>query len=120
MTSKYRDLTGSTLQSSLDASTGAEAPRSEPLAEQEPTHTFMQTTKPLSLNTRTTGEKDATTPPTTEKSRQHAVLAKVALTQLQKAGLIKRFKVLSTDLTTVRQIRIEFDMSLWTEDLELK
>jgi hypothetical protein len=67
-----------------------------------------------------TDKKGLTTLPTTEKTRQHAMLAKVALSQLEKAGLIKRFKVLSVDLTTVQRIRIEFDMSLWNDELELR
>lgn len=57
---------------------------------------------------------------TDEKTRQHATIAKVALRQLEKAGLIKRFRVLSSDGTTLLKIRIDFDNTLWTEDLELK
>jgi hypothetical protein len=37
--------------------------------------------------------------------------------------LIKRYKVLlsgNEGLTTVQRIRIEFDMSVWSEDLDLK
>lgn len=65
-----------------------------------------------------------TTPQITEKSRQHAMLVKVALKVLLSAGLIKRYEVQvkdpTTGLTTVREIRYGFDMSLWTEGLELK
>jgi hypothetical protein len=67
----------------------------------------------------TTPDNSLTTP-LTEKSRQHAMLVRVALKVLLSAGLIKRYEVRSQDLTTVLKIRYEFDMSLWTEGLELK
>lgn len=120
MTSKSKALTANTLPLSSDVNTEAKAQPSKQSASSDNTLTYMQTTKPPSLPTSTTGKKDLTTPLTTEKARQHAMLAKVALAQLEKAGLIKRFKVLSVDLTTVQRIRIEFDMSLWTDELELK
>jgi hypothetical protein len=47
-------------------------------------------------------------------------MAKAALRQLESAGLIRRFKVLSPDGTTVTKIRIEFDISIWTTELDLK
>lgn len=91
----------------------------------------MQTTKPPSLSTNqsgkngsTTPDNSLTTPPITEKSRQHAMLVKVALKVLKNAGLVKRYEVQVTDpttgLTTVKEIRYGFDMSMWTESLELK
>lgn len=120
MTSKFKALTANTPPLSSDVSTGAKAGRSKQSVSSDNTLTYMQTTKPPSLPMLSTDKKGSTTPLTTEKTRQHATLAKVALNQLEKAGLIKRFKVLSVDLTTVQKIRIEFDMSLWSDDLELK
>ena len=125
--SKSKDQTDNTPPLSSGEGTEAREQPSLPLAKTDNTQTFMQTTKPLSLSTSQNGQSGSTTPDNslttlqiTEKSRQHAVLAKVALSQLEKAGLIKRFKVLSKDATTVQKIRIEFDMSTWTEGLELK
>lgn len=38
---------------------------------------------------------------------------------LERRGLIKRFKVLSKDLTTVKEIRLVLSPQVWTEDLRL-
>jgi hypothetical protein len=129
--SKSKDQTDNTPPLSSGESTEAKAQPSLPLASTEPTKTFMQTTKPPSLNTSqngqggsTTVDNSLTTPQITERIRQHAMLAKVALNVLMKAGLIKRYEVQSKDpttgLTTVVRVRYEFDMSLWTEALDLK
>jgi hypothetical protein len=61
-----------------------------------------------------------TTPPTTEKTRQHAMVLRVALSYLMRAGLVKQYKVLSQDGATVLKLRFEFDMSQWTNGLEPK
>ena len=125
--SKSKDQTEDTLPLSSGESTEETAQPSLPSAKTAHTETFMQTTKPPSLNTAQNAQSDSTTldnslttPAISEKTRQHAMLARVALAILLKSGLIKRFKVLSKDSTTVQKIRIEFDMSLWTEGLELK
>lgn len=55
-----------------------------------------------------------------EKSRQHAFLTKVLLSRLEKAGLIKRFKVLSPDGKTWKETQIVFDNIYWDENLDLK
>jgi hypothetical protein len=68
----------------------------------------------------TTPDNTLTTPQITEKIRQHAMLVKVALKVLLTAGLIRRYEVRSPDSTTVLKVRYEFDMSLWTEGLDLK
>jgi len=56
----------------------------------------------------------------TEKSRQHAMLLKVLLSRLEKVGLIRRYKVLSKDGTTLKEIQIVFSPNFWTENLDLK
>lgn len=128
--SKSKDPTDNTPPSSSGESTEARVPPSSPSASTDSTQTFMQTTKPPSLNTLqngknglTTPDNSLTTPQITEKSRQHAMLVKVALKVLLSAGLIRRYEVQTTvseGVTRVTKIRYEFDMSLWTESLELK
>lgn len=111
--SKYKAVTGNTLQSSSEGNTGEPERPSLPLANSDNTLAYTQTTSkqsPSMLSGVTTGEK----------TRQHALIAKTALQQLQKAGLIKRYRVLSIDRTTVKRVRIEFDMDVWTESLDLK
>lgn len=125
-----RDQIGGTQPLSSAESIEAKAPPSELLANSDNTPISMQTSKKPSPPTLPTGKSGsttlttpATTPTITEKIRQHAMLAKVTLKILEKAGLIKRFKVLSKDeqgLTTLKEIRIVFDPAIWTEDLELK
>ena len=121
--SKFKDQIGNTPPLSLDGNTGASAQPFSPSVSSDNTLPSTQTMRtPLQpmLSSENEGLTTLTTPPTTEKTRQHAMLVKVALMQLEKAGLIKRYKVLSRDGTTVQRIRIEFDMSDWSEDLDLK
>ena len=134
--SRYKAQTGNTPQSSLGEGTGARARPSKRLAAatRKATSTrYMQTTKKPSLNTsrsdnteRTTPDNTPTTPVITEKTRQHAMFMRIALKALLKEGLIKRYEVRSkvepgsTTPPKVQRIRYEFDLSLWTEELELK
>jgi len=124
MTSKSRDLTENTPPLSFEEDTGAKAQPSKLSASSDNTPSSTPIMKTQSPDMLSTDKNDLTTPMTTlvttEKSRQHAVILKVALRQLEKAGLIKRFRVLSAGSTTVQKIRIEFDLSIWTEELELK
>ena len=55
-----------------------------------------------------------------DKDLQHSEIARAALSHLLKAGLVKRYKVLSVDRKTVKEIQIVFDPEIWTENLELK
>jgi Tfp pilus assembly protein PilW len=128
--SKSKDQTENIPPLSSGESTGETAQPSSPSVSTDNTQTFMQTTKPPSLNTSQSGKNGLTTPdntsttPVTEKTRQHAMLVRVALKALKNAGLIKRYEVRSTDpttgATTVLEIRYGFDTSVWTESLELK
>lgn len=127
MTSKSKDQTENIPPSSCEGRTADPVPPSAQLAgtDNTPISTptmpkSSQPTKPEEKPAGTTVTTVRTTPAITEKSRIHADMARAALIQLEKAGLIKRFKVLSVDLTTVQKIRIEFETTLWTEGLELK
>ena len=129
MISKFKDLTENIQPLSSAGNTEALEPQSKPSASSDNTPPSTLTTKNLSgsmlsgeNSALTTAATTVTTPTTvkiTEKTRQHAIIAKVALLQLQKAGLLKRFAVLSEDETTVREIRLVLDPSFWTIDLNL-
>jgi hypothetical protein len=118
--SKFKDQTGSTPQSSSGESTEVLERPSSPSARTDNTQTSTQTTRePLTpMLPPVLGE--FTTPPTTEKTRQHAMVLRVALSYLMRAGLVKQYKVLSQDGATVLKLRFEFDMSQWTNGLEPK
>lgn len=129
--SKSKDPTDNTPPSSSAESTEEKAQPSSPSASADSTQTYTQTTRKPSPSTSSNGpggsttvDNSLTTPPISEKTRQHAMLVKVALRVLVNAGLIKRYEVRSTDLTTglttVLKVRYEFDMSLWTDGLDLK
>lgn len=122
--SKYKDQTENIPPLSSGAGTGAKAQPSKQLASSDNTPNYTQTTRMQSETTLTTGLKGAdnspTTPKITEKSLQHALIMRVALSQLEKAGLLKRYKVLSKDGTKTNEIQVVFDPELWTENLELK
>lgn len=125
--SKYKAQTGKTPLSSSEGNTEEKGQLLSPSAKTDNTRIYMQNTRRPSLNTSKSGKNALTTPdntPTTEKMYLHAKMAKTTLSILLSAGLIKRYEVQLTDsitgLTTVTKIRYEFDLSLWTEDLELK
>lgn len=111
--SKSKDQTGNTPPLSSAEKTGNQAQPSEPLASSDNTQTYMQTTK-MQSSPMLSGVT------TDEKALQHAMLLRIALKALLKAGLIKRYEIRSADLTTVLKIRYEFDMSVWTEGLDLR
>ena len=118
--SKSKDLTENTpLLSSVEGTVEKGQP-SEPSVSLDNTPSSMPTTKLPSQPMLSSVPSDLTTLKISEKSRVNAMLMKVALNQLEKAGLIRHFKVLSEGSTTVQKIRIEFDMSIWTDELELK
>lgn len=55
-----------------------------------------------------------------DKAREHAEIARIALQQLEVKGLVRRYRVLSEDRTTVKKVILIFDGTYWTPDLELK
>lgn len=131
MTSLFKAQTENGQPLSSAESTGERVQPSLQSARAEPTQTFtppMQKQSPATSPADNSGLTTPTTPPLplaiSERSRQHADIAKAALLQLEKAGLIKRYKVLSGDPTTpttvVKEYRIVFHPSLWTESLDLK
>ena len=113
MTSSFKAQTDNTPQSSSGESTGAKARQSKQSVSTDNTPRSTQTTKP-SLPAILTADNTA------EKTRQHAEIAKVAILQLEKAGLIKRYKVLSVDRVTVKEIRLVLDPRYWTPGLDLR
>lgn len=117
---KSKDQTEDTPQSFSGGSTEALVQPSLQSAKTDSMPTSTQTTNPPLPHMLSDAPEGLTTPPTTEKARQHAMVLKVALSYLLKTGLVKRFKVLSPDGTTVMKIRYEFDMSQWTDGLEPK
>jgi hypothetical protein len=73
----------------------------------------MQTTPKSSEPTRSAAT-------TGDKIRQHADIARVAIKYLMKRGLIKLYRVLSKDGTTVKEYRLVLSAATWTEDLQLR
>lgn len=118
--SKSRDQIESIQPSSSDESTAVSGQLSSQSARTDNTPTSTQTTKPVLPPMLSEEKKEFTTPPTTEKTRQHALVLKVALAYLRKTGMVKRYQVLSPDGETVLRLRYEFDLSQWTPDLDLK
>jgi hypothetical protein len=118
--SKSREVTGNTPQSSSGESTEVLERPSLQSAKRDNTQNSTPTTSPLLPPMLSNDQSAFTTPPTTEKTRQHALVFKVALSYLLKVGLVKRYKVLSPDGATVQRLRFEIDMTAWTQDLELK
>lgn len=117
MTSKFKALTESTLPSSSGAGIEEKVPPSEqsPSSDNTPISTPISKKpfEPMLSTVKSASE-------ISEKSRQHAFLTKVLLSRLEKAGLIKRFKVLSPDGKTWKETQIVFDNTYWDEDLNLK
>jgi hypothetical protein len=120
MTSKSREVIENTPQSSSGESIGVLAQPSKQSASSDNTQNSTQTLRKQSPVTSSADNSGLTTPKITEKTRQHATIAKVVLSQLLTAGLMKRYRVLSPDGTTVKEIQIVLDPSLWTEDFDLK
>lgn len=115
--SKYKDLTGNTQPSSLDENTGALERQSSQSASTDNTQISTENTNhtlPPMLSS------DLTTPPTTDKKLQQSLILRAVLSYFLRAGMVKRYRVLSLDGVTVLKIRYEFDMSVWTKELEPK
>lgn len=112
MTSKFKDPTGNIPPSSSGGSTGAKGQPSEPSARTGGTPPNMTTTGALSKPTKPAANS--------EKVLLAADTAKMVLNILEANGLIRRFKVLSKDRTTVKAIVVTFDNTFWNEDLTLK
>jgi len=55
-----------------------------------------------------------------EIHRQHAMILRAVLSRLEKDGLIKRWRVSYPDRTTLKEIQITFDASIWSELLDLR
>lgn len=113
MTSKSKEAIDNTLQLSLDENIEAKVQPSKPLASSDNTQTSMQ------ILNKPSPPMLSTVKNVSEKSRQHSILLKVLLSNLESAGLIRRFKVLSKNGEWM-ETQIVFDNSLWDENLDLK
>ncbi len=124
MTSLSRVQTEGIPPLSLERSTEAPAQPSSPLVSSDNTQTSTETmskpSEPISTTEPSGSDNSPTTPKITEITRQHAMLMRTALLQLEKAGLCKRFRVLSKDGETVKEIQVVFSPDLWTTGLSLK
>ena len=114
MTFKYKEVTDNTPQSSFEGSTEAKVRPSRQLVSSDNTPTSTKTSKPQSMITLTTGQS------VSEKSIQYSVLLKVVLSSLIKAGLVKKYRVLSSDKTVVKEYQLVFSPEIWTEMFDLK
>jgi hypothetical protein len=113
MTSSFKDQTGNTPQSSSEESTEAKAQPSKPSVSSDTTQTSMPIMKQPLKPTKRAAKID-------DKLREHAEIARIALNQLEVNGLIRRYRVLSEDRTTVTKVILVFDNTYWTAELALK
>jgi len=117
MTSKSKVVTDNTPPLSSDVSTGAKVQPSEPLAAMTTVAggtPSTKITKGQSVYTLTTGKS------VSERGLLAAQILKGVLSMLEKDGLVRRYRLLSSDKTTVTGIRIQFDNSQWTPELDLR
>lgn len=116
--SKFKEVTDPTPQSLSGASIEAKAEllqQSASVTTVENLTLPTQITRKQSKPTFTTDRKGLT-----ESVRVSAIMMKASLSVLVKNGYVRRYKVLSSDRTVVKAIQVEFDISLWDENLELK
>jgi len=77
----------------------------------------------MPTSTQTTKARSASTSNADNKTAVNALMLRAALLSLEKAGLLKRYKVLSksdaTGLPVVKEIRVVLDPSIWSEDFRL-
>ena len=117
MTSKFKALTDNTPPSSYGGGIEGKGRQSAQLAGMT---TVGASTRSMTITPKQSETTLTTGKSVSEKSRLAAQVLKAVLSRLEKDGLIKRFRVLSADRTTVKEIRITFDNSLWTDTLDLR
>lgn len=110
MTSRYKGATEIIPPSFLGESTEEKARLFKQLASLDNTRRSTRTTKNKSAPMLSSVIPD-------EKTRGHAMLARVALLSLERAGLCRRYRVLSKGV--VKEIRVVFSPEIWAEDLRL-
>jgi hypothetical protein len=119
MTSKFKARTENTPRLSSVESTEAKAEQSSPLAA---TTTEEKLTQPTTItpetlgSTLTTGKKEQPN----ERTVLSATMFRAALLRLKKDGLVKLYRVLSPDGTTVEKIIVELPAENWTESINLR
>ncbi len=119
MTSKFKAQTGNTQLLSSEGNTEAKARPSSRLVGMttvEKATPLMTITPTTSKSTLTTGKKGLPS----ERAVLSAMMFKAAVGRLKKDGLVKSYRVLSEDKTTVTQIVISLPAELWTESLDLR
>jgi hypothetical protein len=114
MTSKYKAVTDNTPQSSSAGNTEAKVRPFRQLVSSDNTLISTETSKAQSAITLITGQS------VSEKSLQYSVLLKVVLSSLIKAGLVKKYRVLSSDKSVVKEYQLVFSPEIWTEMFDLK
>lgn len=125
MTSKSKALTGNIPLLSSDASTEGKA---QPSSQSAGQHSRVLSTR----STTNTNQQSASTLPAgkSDKTALNALMLRAALLSLEKTGLLRRYRVLSkneqgkpildnTGKPVVKEIRIVFDPTIWSEDLRL-
>ena len=117
MTSKFKALTDNTPPSYSGGDTEGKGRQSAQLAGMT---TVEKSTRSMTITPKSSEIILTTGKSVSEKSLLAAQVLKAVLSRLEKDGLIKRFRVLSADRTTVKEIRITFDNSLWTDSLDLR
>jgi hypothetical protein len=113
MTSKFKGLTVSIPPSSSEGNTADLALPSEPSATAD---NMLQPTQTMPKSSQPTKSADNTG----ERIRQQADLLRVTVRLLERRGLLKRYKVLSKDGTTVKEIRLVLSPAVWDESLNLR
>jgi hypothetical protein len=114
MTSKYKVVTDNTPQSSSAGNTEVKVRPFRQLVSSDNTPISTETSKAQSVITLITGQS------VSEKSLQYSVLLKVVLSSLIKAGLVKKYRVLSSDKSVVKEYQLVFSPEIWTEMFDLK
>jgi hypothetical protein len=114
MTSKYKAVTDNTPQSSSAGNTEVKVRPFRQLVSSDNTPISTETSKVQSVITLITGQS------VSEKSLQYSVLLKVVLSSLIKAGLVKKYRVLSSDKSVVKEYQLVFSPEIWTEMFDLK
>jgi hypothetical protein len=114
MTSKYKAVTDNTPQSSSAGNTEVKVRPFRQLVSSDNTPISTETSKAQSAITLITGQS------VSEKSLQYSVLLKVVLSSLIKAGLVKKYRVLSSDKSVVKEYQLVFSPEIWTEMFDLK
>lgn len=119
MTSKFKALTGPTPPSSLEGGTeGPERP-SKQSVEKTIKEDSIPSTQTLRKPLPSTSKIETNASAVSEKVRMHAYLLIPLLSSLEKAGLVRRYKVSSKEGEWM-ETQIVFERAFWDENLILQ